>query len=53
MLMVFVVGDGIKRHHMLDGARSVDKPPVHRMGLWTAAVRCVTCPPLPELEPSA
>ncbi len=32
---------------------AVDKSPEHRTSLCTAAARCVTCPPLPELEPSA
>jgi len=36
-----------------DVAPAVDKAPAHRASLWTAATRYVTCPPLPDLEPTA
>jgi len=34
-------------------APAVDKSSAHRTSLWTAAARCMTCPPLPGLVPSA
>jgi hypothetical protein len=33
-------------------ASAMDKSPVHRTSLWTAASRCVTCPPLLDLKPT-
>jgi hypothetical protein len=47
------VADGRIHDYIFDHAPAVDKPPAHRTSLWTAAARCVTCPPLPDLEPTA
>ena len=38
---------------VVEHAPAVDKPPAHRTSLWTAATRCVTCPRLPDLAPTA